>query len=173
MLLRPANSPTLHTKSRTRVSGPGRRALAFVVTLSTAGVLTGGVLPGGASAAQRSTAKSKKCVAASISGSFGVKFEGNSKALGRIVSVSVWTFDGKGGFRGSETYNSETSGPMKRTVGGTYKMQADCTFGLLFPSEVAKQHEADGVCVLVDAGKELYCLDNEEGWQALGTGKKI
>ena len=118
-------------------------------------------------------AATKKCTAASLRGAYGVRFEGASKALGRFVSVSIWTFDGAGGFAASETYNSENTGPKVRSLSGEYDMRGDCQFGLLFPSDLAKQHDADGVCVLVDAQREFSCIDNEEGWQTLGVGKRI
>ena len=41
------------------------------------------------------------------------------------------------------------------------------------PSDLAKEHEAVGACVLVDNGKEFYCLDVEEGWVTTGIGKRI
>ena len=67
----------------------------------------------------------------------------------------------------------DVTGPKTRSMAGTYAVGGDCRFGLFFPSDLAKVHQALGACVLVDNGKELYCLDVEEGWVATGIGKKI
>ena len=114
-----------------------------------------------------------QCGPQSLNGSYGVKFDGHSQNLGRFASVSIWTFDGKGGVRASESYNSEITGPATRTVEGSYQMATSCAFTLLFPSELGATHEAVGGCVLVDNGKELYCIDVEAGWVATAVGKKI
>ena len=116
---------------------------------------------------------SKKCTQASLNGGYGIRFEGESKSLGRFASVSLWSFDGKGKLAASEDYNSEKTGPQTRKVAGRYVVKSDCSFELLFPSELVKSHEATGSCVLVDNRREFTCLDVEEGWVTLGTGKKI
>ena len=113
------------------------------------------------------------CTAASLIGSYGVKFDGHSQTLGRFASVSIWTFDGQGGMNASEAFNSETTGPQTRTISGSYNMLSNCGFVLSFASTLAQQHEAVGGCVLVDGGKEFYCLDVEAGWVATALGKKI
>jgi hypothetical protein len=113
------------------------------------------------------------CTAASLSGSYGVKFDGHSQTLGRFASVSIWTFDGQGGMNASEVFNSDVTGPQTRTINGSYNMLASCGFVLSFASTLAQQHEAVGGCVLVDGGKEFYCLDVEAGWVATAVGKKI
>ncbi len=42
-----------------------------------------------------------------------------------------------------------------------------------FSSELVRPHEARGEFVIVDGGKEIFFLDNEEGWVASGVGKKL
>ena len=142
--------------------------VALVGTLAV-GAVAGALLSEGGAA----LGASKKCTNASLNGAYGIRFEGNSKALGQFASVSLWTFDGKGKLAASEDYNSEKTGPQTRKISGGYAVKSDCTFELLFPSELAKQHEATGSCVLVDNRREFHCLDVEEGWITLGSGQKI
>ena len=118
-------------------------------------------------------AASRKCSKASLVGAFGIKFDGQSEKLGRFASMSLWTFDGKGGLKAAETYNSENTGPQKRQVTGKYAVRSDCTFQILFPSELGQTHEAVGACVLVANRTEFSCLDVEKGWVTTGTGVKI
>lgn len=144
-----------------------RSCLLVGVVIGSVGALIGGVQ--GVPTVRAAT----PCSDASLRGAFGVRFEGTSKTLGKIASVSLWTFDSRGGFTANETYNSDVTGPKTRNIAGLYRMAADCTFSLLFPSDVSKVHEAVGACVLVDNGREFYCLDVEEGWVATTTGKSI
>ena len=108
-----------------------------------------------------------------LNGSYGVKFDGHSKNLGRFASVSIWTFNSRGEIDASESFSSEVTGPQTRKVKGSYVLKADCSFKLLFPSELGHVHEAVGDCVLVDNGREFYCIDVEAGWVATAVGKKI
>ena len=117
-------------------------------------------------------AQPSDCSAATLNGSFGVRFEGATRAFGRFASVSLWTFEGQGTVLAAEHFTSEVQNGS-RTIRGTYRVEPDCTWVLTFPSELAREHEAEGLCVVVDGGKEFYCLDNEEGWVALGVGKKM
>ena len=124
----------------------------------------------GASSAQ---AASRKCSNASLRGSYGVSFEGRSNALGQFVSVSVWRFNGKGRMRATEHYTSERTGPQSRRISGRYSVARNCSFKLFFGSQLGKQHEAHGECVLVANRREFTCLDNEEGWFTIGRGRKM
>ena len=124
------------------------------------------------SAAAPGAAQVGDCSDATLNGAFGVTLEGSTRAFGRFASVSLWTFDGRGALTARESFTSETQNGS-RTIAGHYSVQPDCTFTLTFPSELAREHDADGVCVVVDGGKEFSCLDNEEGWVALGSGKKV
>jgi hypothetical protein len=114
-----------------------------------------------------------ECNVHSLKGAYGVKFDGQSAALGRFSSVSIWTFDGKGGMTAEESYNSEETGPQTRTIEGSYEMKPNCSFALFFPSELVQEHEAVGDCVLIDNGKGFYCIDREEGWVTTAVGTKI
>jgi hypothetical protein len=135
------------------------------------GVAIGGVLNDRSESA--ALGASRKCSKASLDGTYGVRFDGQSKALGRFASVSIWRFNGKGRLKASETYNSEKTGPQRRRIAGRYVVKSSCSFKLLFPSELVKNHEAAGACVLVANRKEFTCLDAEEGWVTTGTGRKI
>ena len=134
--------------------------------LLTLGVVVASAIPGAASAAGR-------CGLQSLHASYGMKFDGHSKNLGRFSSVSLWTFDGKGVLSASESFNSEQTGPQTRAVAGSYEVRPNCTFTILFPSTLGAQHEAVGACVLVDSAKEFYCIDVEVGWVATAVGKRI
>jgi len=123
------------------------------------------------SAATPAAAQTAECSVATLNGSYGVTFEGKSRALGQFASVSLWTFDGRGGMTAQETFSSEMQNGG-RAIAGSYSVQPDCTFTLTFPSELVRTHDVDGVCVVVDGGRQFSCLDSEEGWVALGTGRK-
>ncbi len=150
-----------------------RRLILVLVMMGmlAVGVVIGDVLSGRPESA--ALGASRKCSNASVVGGYGVRFDGRSKALGLFASVSVWTFDGKGGLKAAESYNSENTGPQTRTIAGRYAVKSDCTFKLLFPSALVKTHEATGACVLVANRTEFTCLDAEEGWVTTGTGRKI
>jgi hypothetical protein len=140
--------------------------------LVTAALFTLGLLVAGGSGNVASAA-AVPCDLQSLDGSFGVKFDGHSQTLGRFASVSIWTFDGKGRLKASELLNSDVTGPDTRTIEGTYSVLSSCGFIIRFPSTLAANHEAIGGCVLVDGGKEFYCMDVEAGWVATAVGKKI
>lgn len=113
-----------------------------------------------------------KCSTASLNGAYGIKFDGHSP-LGRFVSVSRWSFDGKGKLRASESFVSEKNGPETRKIDGSYAVKRDCTFQVSFGSEIVRPHEAHGDCVLMAAGKQFFCLDVEKRWEITGVGVKI
>ena len=150
-----------------------KNASRIGMAVGTAAVLLVGLVIGNATVGTAGAAPATNCTLGSLSGNYGVKFDGDSVKLGHFASVSVWSFDGNGALNASEAFNSVNSGPKTRTVAGKYEMRRNCTFKLLFPSELAKKHDADGECVLVDSGKEFYCLDNEVGWVTTGLGKRV
>jgi hypothetical protein len=119
------------------------------------------------------SATAGECGVYSLKGSYGMKFDGQSQNLGRFGSVSLWIFDGNGGLKAAESFNSEGTGPGTRTISGSYEMTSNCTFRLFFASVLGHPHDVVGDCVLVDNGREFYCLDVEIGWVATGVGKKI
>src|SRR5437764_10471610 len=116
------------------MSASSRRSIHVVLVL---GVVVAFGSPGAAAARGR-------CDLESLNGSYGVKFDGHSQNLGRFSSVSIWTFDGKGGLTASESFNSELTGPQTRNVVGSYQVQPSCGFTLLFPSTLGAQHEVVG-----------------------------
>jgi len=112
------------------------------------------------------------CNAALLNGSYGVNFTGSSQVLGKFASVSLWQFDGAGNMSATETYSAD-AGPGSRSITGTYTVNPDCTFTLSYASELVRPHDVSGVCIAVASGSEFYCMDNENGWVATGTGKKV
>ena len=118
-------------------------------------------------------ASAGQCGVESLNGSYGVKFDGHSQNFGRFGSVSLWTFDGKGALKANESFNSEVTGPGTRTIIGSYEINSNCAFRLLFASVLGHPHDVVGDCVLVDNGREFYCIDVEVGWVATLTGKQI
>ena len=115
----------------------------------------------------------RECSDASLRGAYGLNFQGASDPLGRFASVSLLTFDGKGGFSATESFNSQTTGPQTRSVVGTYAVQSNCTFTLSEDSNILGQHADTAMCVLVDNGRQFYCVDLATGWQLSGTGTRI
>ena len=63
---------------------------------------------------------------------------------------------------------------MERTFTGPYTVNADCTGFLDFSSNLTTPpHDVLGNFVIVEQGRETYFLDNEEGWAAIGVGKRM
>ena len=92
---------------------------------------------------------------------------------GLYVSVSRITFDGLGQFTVSEIGRSNGS-LVQRTFTGPYVVNNDCTGYLDYSSNLTNPpHEAHGNFVIVDQGQEFYIIDNEDGWEASGVGKRI
>jgi hypothetical protein len=118
-------------------------------------------------------AASGRCSNASLVGSYGIRFEGKSKALGSFASVSLWNFNGNGAMTASESYDSDKTGPQTRNIVGTYKVSGDCRFQLFFASRLVHGHQANGACVLVANRKQFFCLDVEKGWVTTGTGSHV
>ena len=115
----------------------------------------------------------KQCSNTSLRGAYGLKFEGASDPLGRFASVSLLTFDGKGGFSAVESFNAQATGPQTRSVAGTYVVQGNCSFALAEENNIVGQHADSAACVLVDNGRQFYCVDLAPGWQLLGTGTRM
>ncbi len=123
--------------------------------------------------APRTALAAGSCGAQSLNGGYGLKFDGHSSQLGGFASVSLCTFDGKGGMTCSENYSSDVTGPGTRTIVGSYEVDPSCSFTISFESTLGHQHQAVGACVLVDNAKEFYCVDVEAGWVATLVGKRI
>lgn len=117
------------------------------------------------------SAQPASCSVATLNGGYGVRFEGTSRALGRFASVSVFRFDGAGGFSATETFSSDMQ-KGARTIAGSYRVEGDCTATLLYASELGRGHEVQGVCVVVDGGQSFSCVDTANGWVALGSGER-
>jgi hypothetical protein len=109
---------------------------------------------------------SQMCSAQTLYGSYGIRFEGSKLGAGLYVSVSRVTFDGRGQFTVSEIGRSNGS-LVARTFTGPYGY-LDYSSTLTNPP-----HEAHGNFVIVDQGQEFYVIDNEDGWEASGVGKRI
>jgi len=116
---------------------------------------------------------SQTCLAQTLYGSYGIRFEGSKLGAGLYVSVSRITFDGRGQFTVSEIGRSNGS-LVERTFTGPYVVNSDCTGYLDYSSTLTNPpHEAHGNFVIVDQGQEFYVIDNEDGWEASGVGKRI
>lgn len=122
--------------------------------------------------AQAQVPGSGKCSLKTLKGAYGVKFDGQRIGIGPIVSVSRFTFDGNGEFTTNEI-GRFAGNEVVRSFSGEYTVNEDCTGRLEFPSNLAQPHDAHGNFVIVDNGKELYLIDNEENWAASGVGKKL
>jgi hypothetical protein len=116
---------------------------------------------------------SQTCSTHTLNGSYGIRFEGSKLGLGLYVSVSRVTFDGQGQFTVSEIGRSNGS-LVERTFTGPYVVNSDCTGYLDYSSNLTNPpHQAHGNFVIVNQGQEFYIIDNEDGWEASGVGKRI
>lgn len=116
---------------------------------------------------------SQTCSAETLHGSYGIRFEGSKLGAGLYVSVSRITFDGHGQFTVSEIGRSNGS-LVQRIFTGPYVVNSDCTGFLDYSSNLTDPpHEAHGNFVIVNQGQEFYIIDNEDGWEASGVGKRI
>jgi hypothetical protein len=116
---------------------------------------------------------SQTCSAQTLHGSYGIRFEGSKLGAGLYVSVSRVTFDGQGQFTVNEIGRSNGS-LVERTFTGPYIVNSDCTGYLDYSSTLTNPpHQAHGNFVIVNQGQEFYVIDNEDGWEASGVGKRI
>ena len=116
---------------------------------------------------------SQTCSAQTLHGSYGIRFEGSKLGSGLYVSVSRVTFDGQGQFTVNEIGRSNGS-LVERTFTGPYVVNSDCTGYLDYSSTLTNPpHQAHGNFVIVGQGQEFYVIDNEDGWEASGVGKRI
>ena len=116
---------------------------------------------------------SQTCSTKTLKGSYGIRFEGSKLGAGLYVSVSRVTFDGQGQFTVSEIGRSNGS-LVERTFTGPYVVNGDCTGYLDYSSTLTNPpHQAHGNFVIVDQGQEFFVIDNEDGWEASGVGKRI
>ena len=151
---------------------PASRPLLGLAALAIFGLgVAVGMERGGSGPATAATAQPAACSVATLNGGYGVRFEGTSRALGRFASVSIFRFDGTGSFTAVETFSSDMQ-KGSRTISGSYRVEGDCTATLLYASELGREHEVQGACVVVDGGLSFSCVDTAEGWVALGTGTK-
>jgi hypothetical protein len=151
------------------LAGAGVFSLGFAVR-SSAGPQGGPVGEGHSSEA----VFSRPCSAATIRGSFGIKFNGVSGAAeGPVASVTLVTFDGIGSFSGSDV--SSFSGTIvRRTLTGTYSVDRDCRGKLVFISHISNPpHESPGDFVVVDGGQEFFIINSEDKVTANGVGKRV
>jgi hypothetical protein len=118
----------------------------------------------------------RTCNARTLMGAYGIKFDGFSIKTGQPVqldSVSLITFDGFQVFTVSEKgrLNGEA---INRTFTGPYVVRSDCTGYLDYTTHLTDpSHPVHGEFVIVDEGKEFFVLDDEDGWQATGIGKRL
>ena len=113
------------------------------------------------------------CSSRTLRGRYGLKLEGHSP-VGPFASIAQIVFDGDGQIAGFEI-GSINGRIVERAVAGRYTVDPDCRGFIVIPSEIVpgQPHEARGDLVLVDGGKELFIVDNEERWVVNGVGKKF
>ena len=118
----------------------------------------------------------KTCNSHTLTGRYGIKFDGFSIKSGQPVqldSVSLITFDGFQTFTVSEQ-GRFNGNPIDRTFTGPYTVRSDCTGFLDYTTNLTDpSHTVHGEFVIVDDGKEFFVLDDEDGWQASGIGKRL
>lgn len=118
----------------------------------------------------------KTCNSHTLTGAYGIKFDGFSIKTGQPVqldSVSLITFDGFQVFTVSERgrFNGEA---IDRMFTGPYVVRSDCTGYLDYTTHLTDPlHPVHGEFVIVDEGKEFFVLDDEDSWQATGIEKKL
>jgi hypothetical protein len=113
------------------------------------------------------------CSVQTLKGEFGVKFEGTRLPAQHYISISLMRFDGRGTFTVSELGRFEGQ-PVNRTFTGPYTVNGDCTGFVDYSSNLTNPpHQAHGAFIIVDHGKELFFLDDEDGWAAGGIGKRL
>ena len=121
-------------------------------------------------------AGNKTCNSHSLTGAYGIKFDGFSIKTGQPVqldSVSLITFDGFQVFTVSER-GRFNGAAIDRTFTGPYVVRPDCTGYLDYTTQLTDPaHPVHGEFVIVDDGKEFFVLDDEDGWQATGIGKRL
>lgn len=119
--------------------------------------------------------EARACSVHSLKGVYGIKFEGVrlGEPIQHYNSVSLMTFDGHGTFTVSEIARFEGQ-PVARTFTGPYTVNADCSGFVDYTTNLTNPpHRAHGAFVIVDQGRGLFFLDDEENWAAGGVGRKL
>lgn len=132
-----------------------------------AAALLGAALHGAAAAQARPRSR---CSAATLSGSYGFSVSGTNLRIGQFAMVGRFASDGKGSFTGlaAQSINGTIT---RRTLTGTYKVEADCTGSATL--DLANGSKGTMMFVIVDQGNELFFLMTDPGIIESGTAKRI
>ena len=155
---------------------------APLASITAAAVLAGAITlgsplpePGGPSFIPTAWADSDgpTCTNASLRGRYGFKYDAVTINGDLHASVTLFEFDGNGHFSGRDVFN-RNGAIIRRTIGGTYTVNRNCTGSLEFESFTTDPpHRPRGEFVIVDHGKEFLLVIDEPGEVGGGLGKKL
>jgi hypothetical protein len=100
---------------------------------------------------------SHACSASTLKGDYGLIVTG-TRTIGPVteifVTVSLVTFDGKGGFTAEGVSHGATTGVRKGPASGTYTVNADCTGA--WTTNIQGVPPLPAEIVIVDRGREVF-----------------
>ena len=113
------------------------------------------------------------CDATTLNASYASSLTGslydNQYNVYLLASAGRLAFDGAGNITGADTFNFDGTS-SKRTITGTYTMNADCTGSLAFQGSDKSSLHAD--FVTADNAKEIHLVETDAGVILSGNLKK-
>jgi hypothetical protein len=99
----------------------------------------------------------RRCSASTLNGDYGLIVTG-TRRLGPVtetfVTLSLVTFDGKGGFTAQGVSHGATTGVRKGPATGTYTVNADCSGA--WTTNIQGVPPLPAEIVIVDRGREVF-----------------
>lgn len=101
--------------------------------------------------------ENRNCNESILKGDYGLIVTGNRNAgtvIENFVTLSLVTFDGKGGFTATGVSHGATTGIRKGPVSGTYTVNANCTGA--WTTNIQGVPPIPAEIVIVDRGREIF-----------------
>ena len=99
------------------------------------------------------------CSASTLKGDYGLIVTG-TRTIGAVtenfVTLSLVTFDGRGGFTAEGVSHGATTGVRKGPVSGTYTVNANCTGA--WTTNIQGVPPIPAEIVIVDRGREIFVV---------------
>jgi hypothetical protein len=110
------------------------------------------------------------CDAQTVAGTYGYVVSGTNLAVGLVSAVGQVTADGHGNLTGADTLSAAGT-ILRRTITGSYTVNAACTGQFTFTDNFAQTIHAD--VVLVHDGAEIELIETDPGTVITGNAKRL
>jgi hypothetical protein len=115
-------------------------------------------------------AKRDRCDNGSISGSYGYTVNGTNLGVGLVAAVGRVTSDGKGNLAATDTISAAGT-ILRRTITGSYSVNADCTGSGQFTDNFGLTVHLD--FVITSGTDEFQFIQTDPGTIFTGLAKRI